>query len=485
MFMINILFKWLVRIFGTLIVIVITIILVRAFDSLRMAELSNWHRPLTNSEFATEAKQSFYSFHDYLKLEDRIFDELHHRVYQSHHNQTVIPLSRYSKGSSVDPDNFTQNWNRSFELVPDRIRGGVLMIHGLTDSPYSMRHLAKLYHSKGYYVLALRMPGHGTVPGELVQATWEHWLTVTKMGVEHVHNQLKDNQPLHMVGYSNGGALTVKYTLDAIEGQALPKPDRLVLLSPMLGVTLFSRFTDWHKLLSWIPLFEKFKWLDILPEYDPYKYNSFPKAAGKQTFLLTREINNQLVRFEKNTMMDQFPPTLTFQSLVDATVHTSAVVERLYNRMIVKNSELVLFDVNQLSRVDEFLSTGHNTLYQRITETIETPYTLTVVTNESKQSTRVVARVRKPQSNTYDIEALELAWPAKTYSLSHVAIPFPVNDEVYGPWRQDLPGDMINLGSLTPRGERGILTVPINMLMRLRYNPFYDYMEQRIVQIIE
>ena len=477
--------KWSIRIVIAIVVIIATIILVRAFDSLRLPELSNWHRPLMNSEFTSQARESFKSFEGFQKLENEVFDELDRDVYESHHDQEVLPLSRYSKGSSADPNNLDQNWNRSFELIPDHIRGGVLMIHGLTDSPYSMRHLANLYHSYGYYVLALRMPGHGTVPGELIRATWKDWMAVTTMGVKYVRSKLDDNQPLQVVGYSNGGALAVKYTLDAIEDETLPMPDDLVLLSPMVGVTLFSRFSDWHNILSWMPFFEKFKWLSVLPEFDPFKYNSFPKAAAKQTFLLTRKINTQLVRISKAGLLEQLPPILTFQSLVDATVLTAAIVERLYNRMVVDNSELVLFDVNQLSRVDEFLSTGHNTLYKHITETIDTPYTLTVVTNESNQSTQVVARVRKPQSSTYDIEALDLAWPAKTYSLSHVAIPFPVNDEVYGPWRQDLPGDMINLGSLSPRGERGILTVPIHMLMRLRYNPFYDYMEQRIAQTIE
>ena len=479
------LFKWSIRIIVTILIIIATIILVRAFDSLRLPELSNWHQPLTNSEFTSKARRSFNTFEGFQKLEDEIFEELDREVYQSHHDQEVLPLSRYSKGSSADPNNFGQNWNRSYELIPDHIRGGVLMIHGLTDSPYSMRHLANLYHSKGYYVLVLRMPGHGTVPGELIRATWQDWMAVTNMGVKHVHSKLNDNQPLHIVGYSNGGALTVKYTLDAIENQALLMPDNIVLLSPMIGVSFFSRFSDWHNVLSWIPFFEKFKWLSVLPEFDPFKYNSFPKAAGKQSFLLTQEINSQLARIENSDLIDQLPPILTFQSLVDATVHTSAIVERLYNRMVVDNSELVLFDVNRLSRVDEFLNASHNHLYKSINEAEDISYTLTVITNESNQTTQVVARIKTPQSITHQKQSLDLAWPIKTYSLSHVAIPFPIDDEVYGAWRQEPTVNTINLGGLSPRGERGILTVPIHMLMRLRFNPFYDYMEQRIEQTIE
>lgn len=37
-----------------------------------------------------------------------------------------------------------ENINASFELIPQNIKGGVLLLHGLTDSPYMMRDLAKM-----------------------------------------------------------------------------------------------------------------------------------------------------------------------------------------------------------------------------------------------------------------------------------------------------------------------------------------------------
>jgi hypothetical protein len=36
------------------------------------------------------------------------------------------------------------------------------------------------------------------------------------------------------------------------------------------------------------------------------------------------------------------------------------------------------------------------------------------------------------------------------------------------------------LGSLKPRGETRLLTASLGQLMRLRYNPFFAYVEQRI-----
>ena len=40
------------------------------------------------------------------------------------------------------------------------------------------------------------------------------------------------------------------------------------------------------------------------------------------------------------------------------------------------------------------------------------------------------------------------------------------------------------IGSVEPRGERGLLAVPVDTLMRLRSNPFFSYVEQRVLEFI-
>ena len=68
-------------------------------------------------------------------------------------------------------------------------------------------------------------------------------------------------------------------------------------------------------------------------------------------------------------------------------------------------------------------------------------------------------------------------------SLSHIAPPFPPDDPLYG--RHDPGKDRIFLGEVSIRGERGLLQLSPGWLIRLRYNPFYDYLEQRVVEWIE
>ena len=74
----------------------------------------------------------------------------------------------------------------------------------------------------------------------------------------------------------------------------LPQADRLVLLSPMIGVSPFARFAWMMSVFGWVPYFEQSRWLDVLPEYLPFKYTSFPVNAGRQTYRLTTALSEAL-----------------------------------------------------------------------------------------------------------------------------------------------------------------------------------------------
>ena len=65
------------------------------------------------------------------------------------------------------------------------------------------------------------------------------------------------------------------------------RPDRLVLISPMIGVTAFARFAGLAALPAIFPAFAKAAWLGILPEFNPFKYNSFPVNGARQSHRLT------------------------------------------------------------------------------------------------------------------------------------------------------------------------------------------------------
>jgi len=67
------------------------------------------------------------------------------------------------------------------------------------------------------------------------------------------------------------------------------------------------------------------------------------------------------------------------------------------------------------------------------------------------------------------------------FSLSHVAVPIPPTDPVYGTAEATAKSGL-PLGSLTMRGERGALTISDSMFIRQRNNPFYPFMEDHMVK---
>jgi len=70
-------------------------------------------------------------------------------------------------------------------------------------------------------------------------------------------------------------------------------------------------------------------------------------------------------------------------------------------------------------------------------------------------------------------------YPADLYSLSHVALPFPADDALYG--YLPAPDEFgLRLGTVAVRGERGSLVVDADTLMRASCNPFFDYLLARI-----
>ena len=89
-----------------------------------------------------------------------------------------------SKAARVSPARFAHNWNRSYTLLPQgQPVGAVVLLHGLSDSPYSLRHIARIYADHGFAAIGLRLPGHGTVPAGLTSARWQDWLAATRLAV--------------------------------------------------------------------------------------------------------------------------------------------------------------------------------------------------------------------------------------------------------------------------------------------------------------
>jgi alpha-beta hydrolase superfamily lysophospholipase len=289
------------------------------------------------------------------------------------------------------------------------------------------------------------------------------------------------------VGYSTGAALALDYVLELSarpESQAtLPPVARLVLLSPAIGVSPAAVLAKWSRRLSQLPGLDRLAWLDMEPEFDPYKYNSFATNAAEQVYELTQSVAQRLANRPADA--PPLPPMLILKSTVDATVSNNAVVDRLLLKLPPERDELVVFDINRFAANGSLLIKDPGPFTARLIADQQLPFTLTLVTNSNTDSRAVAAYTKLPYAAGHShSEDLGRRWPAGVFSLSHVALPFPPTDPLYG---QHRPADttQIFLGQQAMQGERGVLKIPGDFLLRLRHNPFYEYQLERVLQWLD
>ncbi len=225
--------------------------------------------------------------------------------------------------------------NAPFLLIPgdscpggtsSKYRRGILLVHGLTDSPYDMRALARFFQGECFYVQALLLPGHGTRPGDLLEVTGKEWVKAYSFGVETLKRKAEE---VYLGGFSTGGTLAVHHALkdDEIRG--------LFLFSPAVEITPAASWACWLAALDGI--FPMFGWLGpIQPDEDPYKYESFTANAACQVFRLTKEVETSRSR------RPLAAPLFVAASADDATVHTSATIE-LFQETTAKRKKMILY----------------------------------------------------------------------------------------------------------------------------------------------
>jgi alpha-beta hydrolase superfamily lysophospholipase len=445
-----------------------------------------WHTAHLEQEFTADQAGEVRTIADYRALEDRLFAELQAKVVDRIEPGDRSPFNRFNAHSRSDPAIWPTNWNRTFEIVPDHPTGAALLLHGLTDSPYSMRSMGEHLASRGLEVVGLRLPGHGTAPSGLVSFEVEDMQAAVRMAMLDLRRRIGPDRPIYLVGYSNGAALSVDYAVAVLEGQDLPRPAGLVLLSPAIGISPLAVVARMRTGISSVPGLGRAAWQEVVQEFDPYKYSSFSFNAAGQTQRLTSGVAKRVHRLAEKKPITGFPPVLAFLSTVDSTVRAEAVVDALLEHLAPERHELVLFDVNRLDAARALLVADPGPLTAKLLAMPQRSFALTVITNEDAATEQVRELRALPGSSTQSTRLLDLAWPMAVFSLAHVALPFPPDDPLYGYQTasadRDAPpaGTHVQLGRVSMHGENGVLSIPDWVLTRQRSNPFHSYMIERI-----
>lgn len=194
--------------------------------------------------------------------------------------QTQAMIKEVRLDTGEFPDSVTAN--SPFEWRPNRFerKRGILLVHGLFDSPFMMRDVARHFLNRGFLVRSILLPGHGTIPGDLLHIQRAEWRKAVEYGVEQI-KQVVDE--VYIGGYSLGGALAINHALhdSSIRGLILFCP-ALELANPNLAAIFQA-----HVLISW--LVKRADWFQKNPPIDFAKYTSYALAGVDQVYLLTKE----------------------------------------------------------------------------------------------------------------------------------------------------------------------------------------------------
>ncbi|MEF9977738.1 MAG: alpha/beta hydrolase [Thermomonas sp.] len=471
----------LLRVFVVALLIAIALLVLRARHAGKAAPLAPWHTLAAKEANADAILRG--GWQGYVAAEARLFAEVRDDLDARMDAEDDNPLNRYTIDSLSSPDRFQRDWNRSFVLeTPNQPRGVAVLVHGLTDSPYSMLRVAMLYNAAGYIAIVPRMPGHGTVPGALVRADKSQWQAAVAMAMAEAGRRANGRVPVHLVGYSNGAALALLHEVDRLRAGKPADTGQLVLLSPMVKVSAFARYAGLAGLPALLPRYARSAWSDVLPEYNPFKYNSFPVHAARESYLVTAALQEGLDALAGDGRLAGMPPILAFQSVVDDTVDASAVDTLLFDRLAATGNELVLFDVNRNRLLQPLQDTTGIAWSDALLHGTPHAHAVTLVGTTSLDDPAVVARTRAAGHGAIATQSLGIDYPIDVYSLSHIALPFAEDDALYG--RIPRAGHPLQLGAIALRGERNALVVPQASLQRLSYNPFHAYMASRIASLL-
>ena len=193
----------------------------------------------------------------------------------------------------------------SFSPDPAQHSVGILLVHGFTGSPHSMRPLAQHFMELGYAVEMPLLTGHGTHWKDLRDSTYEQWLASAEQGYRRLADQ---GLRVVVIGMSMGG--TVATHLSA----RLPVAGTVLINPYMVDVNPMMRHAG--KVSKVLPVLKAIGSDIAVPGVSEGAYSLVPTAAVHQLHLLGAETRALIPQLKA--------PVLYARSLGDHTVSDSS-----------------------------------------------------------------------------------------------------------------------------------------------------------------
>jgi carboxylesterase len=212
---------------------------------------------------------------------------------------------------------------------------GVLLLHGFTGSPKSMKPWGNYLADQGLTVRVPRLPGHGTRWQDMNITTWQDWYAEADRNFREVQGRCSQ---VFVMGLSMGGSLTLR--LAELKGDAI---SGIVLVNPAVHSERPDRFALplIKNLIGSFPGISN----DIAkPGQDEGAYDRLPLKAAHSLTQLWSAVKSDI------TAIDQ--PVLLFRSAVDHVVEASNAAWILSHVSSTDVREVVLMNSFHVATLD-------------------------------------------------------------------------------------------------------------------------------------
>ena len=204
--------------------------------------------------------------------------------------------------------------NMPFECGTQYRNIGVLLVHGLGDSPYFFRDVANAMCSEGIHVRTILLPGHGSKPGDMLNVSYQQWQTETN---HHIRLFSEEVDNLYIGGFSTGANLTTIASFSMAEELDIKG---LMHFSPAFKSRFFvSRLAPYIDSL--------FPWPNVEEEDNPSRYNSTAMpgfAAYQESVNVLQDLFSKSEKEKRALNL----PVLMVVAEKDSVVDTSKVAEQ-------------------------------------------------------------------------------------------------------------------------------------------------------------
>ncbi|MCD5995481.1 alpha/beta fold hydrolase [Pseudomonas sp. CDFA 602] len=246
--------------------------------------------------------------------------------FEIYRQQTVAMMRE--KRAFQTPDTETElGWNAPRQWNPSgAVKGGVLLVHGLGDSPWSFNDVGQRLADQGFLVRTVLLPGHGTRPEDMLDVRLEEWQRVVREQAQLLSREVPE---VYLGGFSTGANLVLDYAYqhDDIAG--------LLLFSPAFrSDSIYAWLTPW---IGWAR-----PWLaapndGLRPMQTPVRYMNMPTNGFAQFYRSSVLAQDRLSerKYEK--------PVFVAIARHDSVVDTAYVLENFQQRFSHPASRLIWY----------------------------------------------------------------------------------------------------------------------------------------------